>query len=194
MSEKSKPRPKSRRPKIIIAAGEEIVDTNADTSPSPGAPASAGDAGAAREAERQEETPTPSKKPAPSQAVLEATFAMAQAASQSGEQALALGDRFDRQVLIDTIAFQLPPDWITEETSERLLKFETEHLSLVLTWLAMNWWAGYEIGRNDTMDALKKAAAKGLGGSPESKAALATVENEIIEDRERVAREEGTNK
>jgi len=189
MSKKSPKR--SRKKKVIIASGEEVVDVNADTSPSPGTTGAIEAPREAEEAEKAKEEKVEAKPIEASEAVLAATFAMAQAASQSGEQALALGDQISREILIQTIAFQLPRDWITQEVNERLLKFETEGLSLVLTWLALNWWAGYEIGRNDTIDALKKAAAKGMGGTPEGKAALATVENEIKEDRERVAREEG---
>lgn len=118
----------------------------------------------------------------PSDEVLEATTLMAQAASRGPEEAQAAADKLNREVLIQTIAFQLPESWITGDIHARISEIPTASLALVLSWLALNWWEGYEIGRMDTIKALKVAAEKGLG-SERDKAVIAEVEREI--DRER---------
>lgn len=185
----------------VINTTGETVDASAPTEPSPTttSPSPKGEAKKGRSKkgsdkdeknEKSEEDETPIERGEPSQAVLEATAAMARAAAKDGETALATADQFDREVLLDTIAFQLPAAWITKSVVDRLKTIDTPALALVISWLAANWWAGYENGQSETLTSIRTATEKGLRGATE-KGVLESVEKQINEDRERVAHEEG---
>ena len=182
----------------VINTTGETVDASAPTEPSPtaktkkeeGAKSKGGGRSKKESPETKEEDETPIERGEPSQAVLEATAAMARAAAKDGETALATADQFDREVLLDTIAFQLPAAWITKSVVERLKTIDTPALALVISWLAANWWAGYENGQSETLTSIRTATEKGLRGATD-KGVLESVEKQINEDRERIAHEEG---
>ena len=209
---KKKPKqPKQPKRQTIDTTGEE-VDVTADTSPSPSLTVkdSSEKSGSqdAFEVERDRRLSkldlhvdsdplydtveaNPPAPPPTKEEILQATYAMAQAAAEDpeGKGALALGDKLGRQALIETIAFQLPPRWINPEVVARLKTIETPALAVVLSWLALNWWAGYEVGRDDAISSIKVAFSK-REPDEEAKATVSAVEKQIREDRERTAREE----
>ena len=127
----------------------EAPETPEDASQAPpGAPEEPEEAEGAEEAEEG----------APPEAVLDATVAMARAASTGDvKRARARASTLDKKVLRDTIAFQLPDEWLTPDVYGILDSMSVEAQSMVLSWLALNWWAGFEAGH---AEALKQIADK----------------------------------
>lgn len=193
---------------VIETSGEEKKEETAaeeakpdETAEAPAAEAPTAEAPAEKAPEKAPEPPSaaapskdngapekaPEKAPRePSQAVLDATVAMGQAAAEGAGEAQAVADRMEREALLETISFQVPEGWLTPDVSERLGTIPTPALATILTWLSLTWWQGYEHGRIETVNALKRAHEKGLG-SPEDKAALGKVEEEIKREGRAVA-------
>lgn len=181
----------SKKKNLIETTGESVPETAETTETTEQAEAEQAEQAGAAPADAEASTePSPEQKAEgrkPEEDVIAATVAMAKAASESGDGALAIADKMSRDLLMRTISFQLPPEWITEETARRVEKIDTDALSLILSWLALNWWAGYEIGRNDTILALKIAASKGMGDPKQ----VATVEEQIKRERAEADAEAG---
>ncbi len=178
-------------PEVIETSGEETKEEAAPETPKsngaedpPETPATE-----AKVEEAKPEEAKPEEKPRePSQAVLDATAAMGQAAAVSPEEAQVAADRMERELLLETLSFQVPEAWLQPDVSARLSAMPTPALATMLTWLSLTWWQGYEHGRVETTNALeralKTAAEKGFA-TEKDHAAMDAVKREIrAEQRE----------
>jgi hypothetical protein len=102
------------------------------------------------------------------EAVLDATVAVADAAAKGLPEAREAASKLDKETLRQTIAFQLPDDWMTPDAIEVLDSMSVEAQAMVLSWLALNWWAGFEAGGEDVVKQMqaKLEAEATAEGSP----------------------------
>lgn len=173
---------------VIETSGSEVkepvADETADAAPGPETPRN-GQATTTTASEPVVETPkaAPEKKSEePSEEVVNATVAMAQAAAKSPEDALMEARGMKRELLLETLSKQIPAEWLSPDVHETLRKMETEALATFLSWLSLSWWQGYEHGRVETVNALQKAADSGHM-SDSDKAALGRVKDDIRQEQ-----------